>query len=75
MCDALPTKILLEADTGSIWCASGYQPPLKKPPPFFMPSPPLNQQIVQAPLPIYQYFVNSPPPPLKVRFFNESPKY
>ena len=53
-------------------------PPTKAPSPFFLPSPPLHLKTVQAiPLfrqssPLCWFFVNSP---LKVRFFNEHPKY
>ena len=61
----------------------GYQPlppsPSKIPPPLSCQSPPLTQQTVQA------HLFKQPPhphsilvflqPPLKIRFFNEPPKY
>ena len=53
-------------------------PPSKTPPPSFLPNPPLNQQTVQAPLPILgnpPYILVFQDPPLKVRPFSEPQKY
>ena len=54
-------------------------PPLKNTTPSFLPSPPVNQQTVQAPLfrqfPLYIGFLRPPPPPLKVGSFSEPQKY
>ena len=58
----------------------GINPPQKKQPAPFLPSPPLNRQTVQAPFlgnpsSLLVFREPPPPPPLKVRFFSETSKY
>ena len=57
----------------------GINIPSKLPPPFFLPTPSLNLQIVQAipfwAIPLSMLAISEHPPSLKVGFFSKPPKY